>query len=241
MKRSVLFIAAAGMLFLSAEAKEKKPKKGKKVAVVENILTNDVDSMSYALGMNIGNDFAKNIHTIPGGKYNADLIAKGFTVSIKGDSALMALDYANDYFRQYIEAQQAKEVDLKKLDGEKFLAENMNKPGVQTTLTGLQYEIVTPAEGPKPKATDVVKVHYEGFLLDGKKFDSSLDRGEPIEFPLNQVIPGWTEGVQLMSKGAKYKFYIPYNLGYGEQGAGNVIPPFATLVFDVELIDIISE
>lgn len=127
----------------------------------------------------------------------------------------------------------------KKAEGEKFLAENKTKEGVRTTESGLQYQILVPAEGIKPKATDSVKVHYQGFLLDGTKFDSSVDRGEPIVFPLNQVIPGWTEGVQLMSVGSKYKFFVPYNLGYGEKGAGNgAIPGFATLIFEVELLDI---
>ena len=114
----------------------------------------------------------------------------------------------------------------------------MNAEGVNVTPSGLQYKVLVPAEGKKPQAQDTVKVHYTGTLLDGTKFDSSVDRGEPIEFPLNQVIKGWTEGVQLMAVGSKYKFFIPYNLGYGKQGAGGVIPPFATLIFEVELLDI---
>jgi FKBP-type peptidyl-prolyl cis-trans isomerase len=114
----------------------------------------------------------------------------------------------------------------------------MTQEGVNVTPSGLQYKVLVPAEGKKPQAQDTVKVHYTGTLLDGTKFDSSVDRGEPIEFPLNQVIKGWTEGVQLMAVGSKYQFFIPYNLGYGEQGAGGVIPPFATLIFEVELLDI---
>ena len=114
----------------------------------------------------------------------------------------------------------------------------MNAEGVNVTPSGLQYKVLVPAEGKKPQAQDTGKVHYTGTLLDGTKFDSSVDRGEPIEFPLNQVIKGWTEGVQLMAVGSKYQFFIPYNLGYGEQGAGGVIPPFATLIFEVELLDI---
>ena len=114
----------------------------------------------------------------------------------------------------------------------------MNAEGVNVTPSGLQYKVLVPAEGKKPQAQDTVKVHYTGTLLDGTKFDSSVDRGEPIKFPLNQVIKGWTEGVQLMAVGSKYQFFIPYNLGYGEQGAGGVIPPFATLIFEVELLDI---
>ena len=136
--------------------------------------------------------------------------------------------------------QENKELEAKKGAGEKFLAENKTKEGVNTTASGLQYQVLVPAEGPKPKATDSVEVHYQGFLLDGTKFDSSVDRGEPITFPLNQVIPGWTEGVQLMSVGSKYKFFVPYTLGYGDQGTpnGGPIPGYATLIFEVQLLKI---
>lgn len=239
MKRNLLIIAAMGFFFLSAEAKSKKPVVVAPVAPV-NIFTNSVDSMSYALGLNVGADFGKNITKIPGGKSNIDLIIKGFATAMKGDSALMKAAFATEYFRNYMTKAQAKDLEAKKGEGEKFLAENKIKAGVVTTASGLQYQILKAAEGPKPKATDSVKVHYQGFLLDGTKFDSSVDRGEPITFPLNQVIPGWTEGVQLMSVGAKYKFFVPYTLGYGEQGTpnGGPIPGFATLIFEVELLGI---
>lgn len=241
MKKAVLILAAIALIFTSADAKEKKEKKSKKTqasAVVEPVFKNDVDSMSYALGMNVGNDFAKNLKGIPGGKSNIDLLIKGFATAMKGDSTLMTAELAGEYFKDYITKAQTKEQDAKKLEGQQFLSENMTKEGVKTTESGLQYQILTAAEGPKPKATDSVEVHYQGFLLDGTKFDSSVDRGEPITFPLNQVIPGWTEGVQLMSVGSKYKFFVPYQLGYGEKGAGGVIPPFATLIFEVELLNI---
>lgn len=228
------------LIFGSAEAKEKKNKKSKNLPVIENVIifANEVDSMSYALGLNVGNDFAKNLKGIPGGKSNIDLLIKGFSTALKGDSSLMTSEVATEFFKNYITKAQAIETDLKKAEGEKFLAENMSAEGVNVTLTGLQYKVIVPAEGKKPSAQDTVKVHYTGTLLNGTKFDSSIDRGEPIEFPLNQVIKGWTEGVQLMSVGSKYKFFVPYTLGYGEQGAGGVIPPFATLVFDVELLGI---
>lgn len=231
---------AAALVVGSVEAKPKKDKKGKNAPVVEApLFTNNVDSMSYAFGVNLGIDFAKNLKSIPGGKINLDLLLKGFGTSLKGDSTLMTQEAAQAYFQNYIKTAEEVEAKQKKAEGEKFLAENAKRPEVQTTASGLQYEVLVPADGPKPMATSEVRAHYEGTLLDGTKFDSSYDRGEPISFPLNRVIPGWTEGVQLMSPGAKYKFYIPYNLGYGERGAGNgQIPPYATLVFVVELLEI---
>lgn len=123
-------------------------------------------------------------------------------------------------------------------DGVKFLEENLKRDEVTATASGLQYEVLEAGSGAKPDATDVVEVHYRGTFLDGSEFDSSYKRGQTIEFPLRGVIAGWTEGVQLMSIGAKYRFFIPYNLAYGERGAGGVIPPFATLIFDVELVSI---
>jgi len=125
-----------------------------------------------------------------------------------------------------------------KEEGEKFLAENAKREGVKTTASGLQYEVLEATLGQKPKATDSVRVHYEGTLIDGTIFDSSYKRGESIAFPLNGVIKGWTEGLQLMSVGSKYKFFIPYQLAYGERGAGASIPPYAALIFTVELLGI---
>ena len=125
-----------------------------------------------------------------------------------------------------------------KEEGEKFLAENAKREGVKTTASGLQYEVLEATIGQKPKATDTVRVHYEGTLIDGTVFDSSYKRGESIAFPLNGVIKGWTEGLQLMSVGSKYKFFIPYQLAYGETGAGGSIPPYAALIFTVELLGI---
>ncbi len=123
-------------------------------------------------------------------------------------------------------------------EGKKFLEENAKREGVMVTPSGLQYKVITEGFGTKPKATETVVVHYRGTTIDGKEFDSSYKRNEPISFPLNGVIAGWTEGLQLMKTGAKYEFYIPYNLAYGERGAGAVIPPYATLIFEVELIQV---
>ncbi len=209
--------------------------------VPEIIMTNAIDSMSYALGVNMGTDFAKNLESIPGGKSNTDLIIKGFSQAMKKDSTLLRPDVAQEYFRNYITSVQTKENEAKKSEGEKFLAENKVKQGIAVTPSGLQYEVLQAAAGPKPQATDKVKVHYTGTTINGQVFDSSVQRGEPAEFALNQVIPGWSEGVQLMNVGSKYKFYIPYNLAYGEQGIPQAnIPPFAPLIFEVELLEIVA-
>lgn len=242
MKKTIVLLLAVGVAFTAVDGKEKKSKKSKNEVVAPccmKVFTNDVDSMSYALGMNVGADFAKNLKGIPGGKSNPDLVIKGFATAMKGDSTLMTAEAATEFFRQYITKAQEADVQLKKSAGEKFLAENAKADGVIVTPSGLQYKVLTATEGPKPTAQDTVKVHYKGTLLDGTVFDSSIDRGEPIEFPLGQVIPGWTEGVQLMSIGSKYKLFVPYNLGYGEQGTqGGPIPGYATLTFEVELLGI---
>jgi FKBP-type peptidyl-prolyl cis-trans isomerase FklB len=145
------------------------------------------------------------------------------------------------YFRKKqaaMDAERAAKGKIAKESGEKYLAENAKKEGVVTLPSGLQYTVIKEGNGRKPKATDQVVCHYEGFLLDGTVFDSSVQRGEPATFGLQQVIAGWTEGLQLMQEGAKYRFFIPYRLAYGEGGAGNMIPPFATLIFDVELLEV---
>ena len=241
MKKFSLLLPIAAMIFVGCSTVKKVEVQVPPPPPV-NILTNDVDSMSYALGVNVGNDFAKNIKSIPGGKSNIDLLIKGFATAMKGDTTLLTNDLAQSYFRDYLTKVQNKLNEQVKADGEKFMAENLKKEGIQVTPSGLQYIVLKSAEGAKPLATDKVKVHYTGTLMDGKVFDSSVERGEPVEFALNQVIPGWSEGVQLMPVGSKFKFFIPSNLGYGEQGVPQAgIPPFSPLTFEVELLDIIKE
>ncbi len=164
-----------------------------------------------------------------------DLILQGFVNGLYGHDEQMNMMAANDYVRTTMDAIK---YGSNKAEGEAFLLENGKRPEVTTTESGLQYEVIKQGKGKKPTAESTVKVHYAGSLIDGTEFDSSYKRGEPTSFGVTQVIKGWTEGLQLMNVGSKYKFYIPYSLGYGERGAGQDIPPYATLIFEVELLGI---
>lgn len=184
----------------------------------------------------------RNLKTLPGGEANVDDLIAGFIQAIKGDSAAMKMtpQEAQQYLQTYFVEAQAREAAKSKEEGEKFLAENKTKEGVITTESGLQYQVITEGTGLKPTAEDRVKVHYTGTLLDGTKFDSSVDRGEPAEFGVSQVIKGWTEGLQIMPAGSKYIFWIPSELAYGERGAGQDIKPNSVLKFEVELLEVIK-
>ena len=193
-----------------------------------------MNKVSYALGLSLGQNMASSgVKTI---EYD-DLVA-GMKAIMNKEKPAISFDEAQEVLNTFFAELEAKVAGKAKAEGEAFLAENAKREGVIVTGSGLQYEVLTAAEGKKPKATDKVKVHYEGTLIDGTVFDSSYRRGEAISFGLNQVIKGWTEGVQLMSIGSKYKFFIPYNLAYGERGAGAQIPPYAALIFTVELLGI---
>ena len=198
-----------------------------------------MDKLSYALGLGIGHQLSQM------GAENLNDFAQAIKDVIAGNepkvSNTEAQTIVQEFFQKQEEKQRAAAAERFKgtrEEGEKYLAENAKKDGVVTLPSGLQYQVLKEGNGRKPKATDTVKCHYEGMLVDGTMFDSSIQRGEPAEFPLNGVIRGWTEGLQLMQEGAKYRFFIPYHLGYGEQGAGAAIPPFAALIFDVELIEV---
>lgn len=193
-----------------------------------------MEKLSYALGLLIG-------HNLKG--MNIDgLVTAEFTRAVeqvlKGEKAEMTEVQAQGMVQEFMKEQQEIAGREVREAGEKFLADNAKRDGVTTTASGLQYEVLTEAIGQKPVATDSVRCHYEGRLIDGTVFDSSYQRGEPTSFPLQGVIKGWTEGLQLMSLGAKFRFFIPYTLAYGAQGAGGAIPPYAALVFDVELLGI---
>ena len=192
-----------------------------------------MEKLSYALGMVIGH----NLKGMGVNEMSADF-AQAVNDVLGGQTPKMTDAEAQQLVQNFLQKQQEEAGKAIREEGEKFLVENAAKEGVTVLPSGLQYTVLKEGEGRKPKATDKVKCHYEGTLTNGQVFDSSYRRGEPAVFPLNGVIAGWTEGVQLMSEGAKYRFFIPYHLAYGERGAGQAIPPYAALVFDVELISI---
>ena len=201
-----------------------------------------MDKVSYALGLGIGRQLAdmgaEGLNIDDFGQAIKDVL-QGKKPQLDNREAQMIVQ---EFFQEQEKKQRAAAAEKHKAlktEGEQYLAENAKKEGVVTLPSGLQYQVLREGNGRKPKATDQVKCHYEGMLVDGTLFDSSIQRGEPATFPLNGVIAGWTEGLQLMQEGAKYRFFIPYHLGYGERGAGGSIPPFSALVFDVELLEVI--
>ena len=199
-----------------------------------------MDKLSYALGLGIGQQLAQ---MGAGNDLNIDDFAQSISDVLNGRELKVSHREAQQIVQAYFQkqeekmrAEQAAKGKVAREAGEKYLAENAKKEGVVTLPSGLQYQVLREGNGKKPTAKDQVKCHYEGFLIDGTVFDSSVQRGEPAVFGLQQVIAGWTEGLQLMQEGAKYRFFIPYRLAYGEGGAGQLIPPYAALIFDVELI-----
>lgn len=229
-----LLSAALAMTFLSACSQGQKGR-------VE--LKNEMDSVSYAIGSDIASNFKRSkLEDV-----NVDALAMGMRDAL--DSAgVMSEEMVQEIMQGYMMKLQQKRMEEEKKQGEenvakgeKYLSDNAKKEGVQTTPSGLQYEVITMGTGAKPDSTDQVKVHYTGRLIDGTVFDSSVDRGEPAVFPVNRVIPGWVEGLRLMPVGSKFKFHIPSELAYGSGGApGGQIPPNSVLVFEVELLEIMK-
>lgn len=200
-----------------------------------------MDKVSYALGLGIGSQ----LKSMGADSLNIDDFAQAIKDTISGAELKVSHKESQQIVQEFFKEQEAKQRaqaaengKAAREEGEKFLAENAKKDGVQVTESGLQYSVIKEGTGKSPKATDTVVCHYEGFLTNGTVFDSSIQRGEPAAFPLNAVIAGWTEGLQLMKEGGKTRFFIPYNLAYGEAGAAGAIPPYAALIFDVELIEV---
>lgn len=194
-----------------------------------------MNKISYALGLSIANNFLnsgiKNVDT--------ETFIKGFQDVMSGGAIEMTYEEAQEVMNEYFSNLQAERLELNLKAGQEFLAANKERAGVVELPSGLQYEIIKEGNGPKPKATDQVKCHYHGTLINGVVFDSSVERGQPATFGVNQVIPGWVEALQLMPVGSKWKLFIPSNLAYGERGAGQSIEPNSTLIFEVEVLDIV--
>lgn len=194
-----------------------------------------MNKISYALGLGIG----QQLKSMGIEDFSVEDFTRSICDVLTGAEPAISHREAQTLLNEYFDAQSKQQAHKAIAEGKAYLEANAKKEGVVTTKSGLQYQVLREGTGRSPRATDKVRCHYEGWLISGDVFDSSYQRGEPADFPLNGVIPGWTEGVQLMKEGAKYRFFIPYLLGYGEQGAGSNIPPFSTLVFDVELLKVL--
>ncbi|MDQ3192499.1 MAG: FKBP-type peptidyl-prolyl cis-trans isomerase [Bacteroidota bacterium] len=230
MKKNVVLIGLSVLVLGSCNLLKKTQKEEKS----ENKLETATEKFSYSLGLSIGENLkSAGLDTI-----DIDLLTLGINDVLLSKELLINQEEASIVVQQYIADLENRRLKVNKMVEEKFLNENKQRQGVQETASGLQYEIIVKGEGPKPTIVDSVLVHYHGMLLDGAVFDSSVERGEPMMFPVASVIPGMQEAILLMTKGSKFKLYIPSNLAYGEDGAGGVIEPYSTLVFEMELIDI---
>ena len=196
-----------------------------------------MDKLSYAWGLAMG----KQLQAMGVKDLNSESFKDGVKVAFDGGTPEMPIEEAQKLINDYLQELEQKAVAAAREEGDKFLSENAKKENVKTTASGLQYIVEKEGEGAQPTAEDEVTVHYTGKLLNGTVFDSSVNRGEPATFPLNRVIPGWTEGVQLMKEGGKYTFFIPSDLAYGPNGVPNVIPPHSTLIFEVEMIKVVKK
>src|SRR5437667_5498289 len=222
--KHLILVFRAGSLALPLFGQEKSPQ-----------LKDQKDKVSYSIGLNIGTNLARQKVEV-----NPDVLTAGIKDAIAGKPQLTQ-DQVKDVMTQFekdMEQKQKEAGEKNKTDGAKFLAENKKKPEVKTTASGLQYKVIKEGTAPQPKATDMVTVNYRGTLINGTEFDSSYKRGQPATFPLNGVIKGWTEAVQLMKVGSKYQLFVQSNLAYGERSVGPDIAPNATLIFEVELLDV---
>lgn len=247
--RTFMVTGMMGLMALSVNAKKTKPVEAEKNAETSatvtmkpvNIVTFQ-DSLAYGIGVNLGNNLKRDSIML-----DVEIIKAGINDAMKGLEPKLAKADVDKVFQKLSQQMQEKQMkeqqmagEKNKVAGEKFLEMNKKNPDVKTTPTGLQYKVIKEGTGVKPTAADTVEVHYTGKLITGKVFDSSVERGETIKFPLNGVIPGWTEGLQLMTEGSKYELYIPSALGYGDRGAGGAIGPNEALIFEVELIKVMK-
>jgi FKBP-type peptidyl-prolyl cis-trans isomerase FkpA len=207
---------------------------GDALGVADGVAGGEAET-SYAFGVALGSDFKQ-----AGLSFDYQALAQGLRDSMEGGETRISLEDAIPLIQTALREGMARLAEENRQRSEEFLRENARKPGVLTTASGLQYEIISEGTGPKPQPTDTVSVHYEGALLNGDVIDSSYERNEPAELALDEVIPGWTEGIQLMNVGGSYRFFIPSGLAYGEQGYGNIIPSNSTLIFTVELLEIVE-
>lgn len=208
-----------------------------------NIMSDKYTTIEQRVSYGVGRQMGDQLNSNPFDGIDVDAVAAGVRDALNGVASAVeqsALAEAFQVVNERVQAKQAEEAKEKAAEGEVFLAENAKRDDVTVTDSGLQYEVLKAGDGDKPSASSTVRTHYHGTLIDGKVFDSSVDRGEPAEFPVNGVISGWTEALQMMAVGSKWKLYLPYQLAYGERGAGGDIGPYSALVFEVELIDIVS-
>jgi FKBP-type peptidyl-prolyl cis-trans isomerase FklB len=236
MKKYVFLITISlSCVQLFAQSKKKAAPHGSPSASTVK-LNNQTDSLSYSIGILVASFYKQQGIT----QINQAMVNRAISDKMKGDSTLLSEQQCNQVLMGYVEKVKADKASVAKKAGIAFLAENKTKPGVMTTASGLQYLVLKEGTGPKPAATDKVKCNYEGKLLDGTVFDSSTKQGHPIEFNVNGVIPGWTEALQLMNTGSKYRLFVPSTLAYGDQQMGQDIKPGSTLIFDVELLEIVK-
>ena len=240
--KKIFFFTTAFCCTLTAMSQNTKPSKATPIAKPTVALPKGpglktgLDSFSYAAGVNIATNMKEQ--GIP--ELNLDAMMMAFKDVFDNKTLLMNNDQCGQTLQQKLKEFNDKKANVQKQGGQEFLEKNKKKPGIKITDSGLQYEVIEQGDMASitPTAADTVVVHYVGTLIDGKEFDNSVKRGEPATFPLGGVIKGWTEALQLMHKGAKYKVYLPYELAYGERGAGGTIPPYSTLIFEINLIDI---
>ncbi len=237
MKKLMIIVVGLGVsaaLVAQTKAKPKVPAKAPVAPVV--MMKTGLDSLSYALGLSLAQFYKqqgiKSINTV--------MISRAINDAMRGQKVLLNEEQMNSSITNYLQKMKSEKASGNKQAGQTFLAANKTKQGIVTLPSGLQYQVVKEGTGPKPTLADTVKCHYHGTLIDGTIFDSSVDRGQPIEFPVSGVIKGWTEALQLMPSGSKWKLFIPSDLGYGDNQAGAKIGPGSTLVFDVELIEIVK-